>query len=90
MPDTPLKFCKFQRGYDLRSQRYHCAITDWQCDNPLCSYKTKRDLPKKGCGIANLEGKAIEVVLGGELPEDAVFGGMTPITAHKLLIPSSR
>ncbi|MFH1431433.1 MAG: hypothetical protein ABIG37_03125 [Nanoarchaeota archaeon] len=55
-PQTPDKFCEYQREYEGGNERFVCAIFDEQCSKPFCSYTSKQEMPKKGCDIANCRG----------------------------------
>jgi hypothetical protein len=58
------EFCEFQRGWNSEHKKYCCLIGDWQNSHPLCSYKQKSDMLKKGCGIAKCEGELVKSLLG--------------------------
>lgn len=61
----PERFCEFQTKYNPQYKNFHCAIGDWQCARPICSYSSKSEMPKKGCDIANKEGRLIKTIVGG-------------------------
>jgi len=61
----PERFCEFQRRYNPQYKNFHCAISDWQCSSPICSYFSKSEMPKEGCSIANREGKLAKTIIGG-------------------------
>lgn len=66
MPNTPERFCEFQRKFNSKYQLFECAIGDWQCLTPHCAYTLKQELEHQllGCSIANCEGQRIKKMLG--------------------------
>lgn len=61
----PEKFCEFQRKYNRQYNKFHCAVGDFQCSNPICSYSSKVEMPEEGCDIANKEGKLAKTLIEG-------------------------
>ena len=62
---TPERFCEHQTRYNPQDRKYHCAFGDWQCASPLCFYATPKEIPEKGCSVANKEGKLAKAIIGG-------------------------
>ncbi len=76
MPN-PEPFCEFHTQWNPKYQKFHCMLGDWQCRNPICSYGAKSQLPERGCGIANHEGKRAKYCLGilGALANEGLLPG---------------
>ena len=85
MANPPKRFCEFQGEYDPEYRKYCCIIGDWQCSAPLCFYRSKRNMPNRGCEIANLEGTAINIVQATS-PSHACNTEMSPCRALEIIL----